>query len=85
MICTCIYTYDIYNAYMWIYTYIYMYISDIYMYTYVYVYGYIYIYIYIDIGVIPLTRFDPILFPFPCRCVATVCIRVRAKENLGKG
>ena len=55
------------------------------MYIYVYVYGYIYIYIYIDIGVIPLTRFDPILFPFPCRYVATVCIRVRAKENLGKG
>ena len=85
MICTCIYTYDIYNAYMWIYTYIYMYIYDIYMYIYVYVYGYIYIYIYIDIGVIPLTGFDPILFPFACRYVATVCVRVSAKGNLGKG
>ena len=85
MICTCIYTYDIYNAYMWIYTYIYMYIYNIYMYIYVYVYGYIYIYIYIDIGVIPLTGFDPILFPFACRYVATVCVRVSAKGNLGKG
>ena len=64
-----------------------MYIYDIYMHIYVYVYGYIYIYIYIyiDIGVIPLAGFDPILFPFACRYVATVCIRVRAKGNLGKG